>query len=373
MSEPKKTRTHKPRPKKVPLGEEEVKVIQEDEYSVSADAYQSRAVNWWSHGHIARGGITMLDGDPGSGKTALICDIAARMTRGQRWPFAGRTDYVNPQHVLIISEAPPDYVLIPRLLACGADMARVRFWGRSPDTPYSPPQLPGCLRQLEKSIQALHAGMVVFDTVSSSMTNEGTTGEQPIRAAMDPLSGICHKYYLLCLCTRHLTKQTGQSAAYRGMGGMPMLGTAQMGLLLTAHPTDKTKRILSVSKPGIGPAAPPRELTLVGDGDGVKIEWGEPVEISQEELLRGELERGHRDAVEDARRFLRAYLDEGPRSAADCIKDAEEAGSKLATLRIAKASLNITSYLRWEGGQRRWDWHPPANGWPDGLTWTKPE
>src|SRR5262245_46791157 len=44
---------------------------------------QSRPVDWLARGRIPFGMITILDGDPGLGKTTLTIDLAARVSTGR--------------------------------------------------------------------------------------------------------------------------------------------------------------------------------------------------------------------------------------------------------------------------------------------------
>src|SRR5205809_82697 len=75
-------------------------------------------VQWLWPGWLARGVLTLLDGDPGLGKSTLAAELAARVSRGdEQQPAAG---------VLILSaEDDPARVIRPRLEAAGADLRRI--------------------------------------------------------------------------------------------------------------------------------------------------------------------------------------------------------------------------------------------------------
>src|ERR1051326_241339 len=71
--------------------------------------------------------IALLEGDPGEGKSLILADLAARVTRGGRMPdgtaghFTGRGSNV----LILSSEDSAEEVLRPRLQAAGADLDRV--------------------------------------------------------------------------------------------------------------------------------------------------------------------------------------------------------------------------------------------------------
>ena len=46
----------------------------------------SERVGWLWEGRIPRGKLTIVEGDPGTGKSAMIMDLAARVSAGQAMP-----------------------------------------------------------------------------------------------------------------------------------------------------------------------------------------------------------------------------------------------------------------------------------------------
>src|SRR5205085_12252403 len=80
-------------------------------------------VRWLWHPYIPLGKITILEGDPGLGKSWLTCAIAAAVSCGRGLPG---TDSFEPGNVLMLSaEDGLADTLRPRLDAVGADVSRV--------------------------------------------------------------------------------------------------------------------------------------------------------------------------------------------------------------------------------------------------------
>ena len=50
---------------------------------ISMDEVQSKEVNWLWYPYIPYGKITIIQGDPGEGKTTLVLQIIARLTKGE--------------------------------------------------------------------------------------------------------------------------------------------------------------------------------------------------------------------------------------------------------------------------------------------------
>jgi len=88
--------------------------------SVRADTIEPREVTWLWFGRLALGKLTVLDGDPGLGKSTLCTQVAAAITSGAPLP-GGPT--VRPRAVLLLSaEDDLQDTVRPRLGACGADL-----------------------------------------------------------------------------------------------------------------------------------------------------------------------------------------------------------------------------------------------------------
>jgi hypothetical protein len=96
---------------------------------VSIGSLEARAPRWLWQGYLLRGGVNLIVGAKGIGKTSLVCWLAARASVGAA-EFGG-----EPRRVFIdTQEDDPQMVLRPRIEAAGADMSLIatRTPGRSP-------------------------------------------------------------------------------------------------------------------------------------------------------------------------------------------------------------------------------------------------
>jgi hypothetical protein len=86
----------------------------------------SRPVHWLWEGRLPFGKVTLLDGEPGSGKSLLALDLGARVSRGAAMPLS-RVKPPGPANVVIYNDDDNlDDTVRPRLEACGADLSRIR-------------------------------------------------------------------------------------------------------------------------------------------------------------------------------------------------------------------------------------------------------
>jgi predicted ATP-dependent serine protease len=84
----------------------------------------TRPIEWLWEGRIPRGKITILDGDPGVGKSALALDLAARVSRGAPMPMS-RAGSAPAEVVLFNDDDSLSDTVRPRLEAAGADLSRI--------------------------------------------------------------------------------------------------------------------------------------------------------------------------------------------------------------------------------------------------------
>jgi hypothetical protein len=79
-------------------------------------------VQWLSSGRLALGKITVLDGDPGLGKSTLLCEFAARVTRGEALPGAQPT---APRRVVLLAAGPRSSKPLPQEAAAHGHAWRI--------------------------------------------------------------------------------------------------------------------------------------------------------------------------------------------------------------------------------------------------------
>ena len=88
--------------------------------------YRPRRVEWLWEPYLARGKLSILDGDPGVGKSLVTVDLAARLSRGG--PLPDGTPAGRPHVTLFLNaeDSVADTVR-PRAEAAGADLDKLLF------------------------------------------------------------------------------------------------------------------------------------------------------------------------------------------------------------------------------------------------------
>ena len=295
-------------------------------------------VEWLWRGLIPLGAITILDGDPGVGKSVLTDEIASRISRGI--PLPGETTPRDPAGVVILSaEDSISHVIVPRLRTAGADLSRILAIPYVPTKPgeASFSKLPADLHVLERAVQRVSAKLVIFDVLSCYVpAAQSMKDDQDVRLALAPVAALADRFQVSSVMLRHLNKDTSKAALYRGGGSIGIIGAARSGLLLANDNDDPQSRVLALIKSNYG--AQRDSLTLqIKARDGIPyIVWTGTTKQTGEQLLAPQTSE-EQGAVREAAEFLRSELAEGAVESNQIFKAAEAQGVSRASLRRARA------------------------------------
>lgn len=322
-------------------------------------------VTWVWPGRIPAGKLTVLDGDPGLGKSTLWAELAARVTTGSPWP----DDTACPFGAVVVLSAEDglDDTIRPRLDAAGADTTRVVVLEAveyGPDDERSP-SLALDLPRIEAAIRREGAVLLVIDVLVAFLgSRTDSHRDQDIRSALMPLAKMAERTGCAVVVIRHLNKAGAGSPLYRGGGSIGIIGAARSGLLVAVDPEDEGRRILAVTKANLAAPVPALAYRLVpADEHGcARIAWDGATTHTAAQLL-AVVDQEDRSTRDEAREFLTDLLTFGPVPARRVKDAARDAGISESTLKRAKSDLGVKAAKQgMEGG---WSWSLPA---PKGTT-----
>lgn len=341
-------------------------------------------VRWLSPNRVAAGKITIMDGDPGLGKSTIALDLVARLTRGRALPGApgwmedGPTGI--PRGVLLMSaEDGESDTIRPRLDAAGADTRRVAVLKMVDEEGNEfLPQLGAHLWAIEQQVEAMDAALLVIDPLMAYMDGEvNTNRDQDVRRVLSPLASMAERTGCAILVLRHLNKAMGMSALYRGGGSIGIIGAARVGLLVHKDNSDETgrRRLLMCQKNNIGPEALTLLYQVVGDETtgASRIEWLGETSITTAEVMAEPIDHVERADLSDAEAWLIDLLQTGSMPAKEVFKLGRADGYNERTLKRARAKAGIKSDKTGFGKDGGWVWalpeeishaRPPAHARP---------
>ncbi len=352
------------------------------------DEIEIEDIDWLWRGFLAGGKLAMISGNPGTGKSTISTDIAARLTAGATWPN-GDKGYQAGSVILLSKEDAPEDTIKPRLKLAGADMSKVYILEgvKKPDftggkTVEAEFNLDEDLPALENMLnQVRDCRMVVVDPIGNYMGEAKGNDDVSIRKVLAPLAKLAMKYDVAILVIAHLNKNSEKAAIHRTLGSIGFVGICRMVFGAVIDPEDSTKqrRYLLPIKSNIGNdqlgLAYTTETELVGKTEHVKIVWEpEPVTVNIDDLGRkknipdndvdisaiaGDLPISEK--LTEAVHWLVWRLAGGEMSQKELVKLSHTDGVTKATLDRAKMTLGIQPRRQGFGKKGGWYWSLPEN------------
>jgi AAA domain len=314
-------------------------------------------VEWLWPRHIPRGKLTLIDGDPGLGKSTLTLDLAARVTTGRPMPDGAPSD-LGAVALLTAEDGIADTIL-PRFLAAGGDVERVQVIHGLRDflsDESFPLEFPAHLPHLLDSLGELRPTLVIVDPLAAFLGPEvNTWRDHDVRRALTPLGELAEVLHTSVVAVRHLTKGAGGSALYRGGGSIGIIGAARAAFLVARDPQDRERRVFAPVKMNLGPMPTARSFRIESVGDSSRVAWeGESV-LSADGLLAAAAETDDdKSALEEARDYLTERLRDGSMPAKQVTSEARSLGISDRTLQRAKRLLGVVGDREGFGGSVTW-------------------
>jgi hypothetical protein len=332
---------------------EQVDVTRKPDLVCLADV-ETKRVNWLWEPYIPLGMVTVLDGDPGVGKSFVALSICADLTQGHL--LDGRR--IAPANVLYLSvENPIAECVRPRFDSLAGDPQRF-FALRGTVYEENGEQVTGAVTladvsQLEQAIVTTKARLVVIDPIQSYLgASVDLHRSNETRPVMDGLSKLAEKYGCALLILRHLSKQTGGKAIFRGLGSIDITGAARSVLLAGSMPNDPETRAIVHTKSNVGKYGRTRGYSISDTG---QFAWtvGE-CSITANDLLAAP-DGQSETKLDHAKDWLTALLQGGSKEQNAIIEAAKIEGINERTLRRAKESLRVKSIKSSANGG--WIWN----------------
>ncbi len=319
---------------------------------VSLSEVQARPMRWLWPGRLPLGAVSLLEGDPGQGKSLITYDLTARITTGQPMPES-KVEPAPAGVVLLQAEDALDATVQPTLSALGADLARVLVYDRSRFVE-KPLQFPNDLQLLEDAVRQVKAKLVVIDPFVAFCAGS-TAHEQQVRRVLSKLATFAEQMHLSVLLLRHLKKSTSARAMYDGAGSIGLIASVRSGLRTMPDPgsSDPYRHVLVPIKSNVASEAALTYRTCK-EGKQLKIEWLGVSPHNCQELVACRTEDSSQ--LQEAMYLLYQMLKEDAQEAKAVLAQAKDAGISRRTLMRAKQALGVESEKTKYG---YWVWLPP--------------
>lgn len=302
------------------------------------DQVEVEEIEWLFYPFIPYGKVTIIQGDPGEGKTTVVLQIIAKLTKGEAIlseTSEGKSEEIGVEPINVIYQTAEDGLgdtIKPRLLAAGADCSRVLVI----DDQEQPLTMVDA--RLEEAIIQTKARLVVLDPIQGFLgVGVDMHRANEIRPLMKRISVLAEKYQCAIILIGHMNKNSNGKSSYRGLGSIDFQAAARSVLIVGRVKDEPEIRVICHVKSSLAPEGDAIAFRLDKEKG---FHWIGKYDISVEDLLSGD---GRGQKIRSAKEFLKEILANGSMEQAKIAEEAEERGIKKKTLWNAKKELQIDS------------------------------
>lgn len=297
---------------------------------------------------LATGKLVLLAGAAGTGKTTLAMELAAIITKGGKFP--DNTPSMLGDVVIWSGEDDPDDTLVPRLIANGADIARVHFvgnvadfkGGRSFDPAKDMPILLKSIKEIGKVV------LIIIDPIVSAVAGDSHKNAE-VRRGLQPVIELASQIGASVIGITHFTKGTGGKDTTERVTGSLAFAALARAVLATAKDSENDGYILTRSKSNLGPDGGGFRYKLnqvsldsYPNITASKVVWGDPLNGNARDLIKNaEGDQPDNSNESAAEGWLLRTLASGPMKANDIYMLGGGAGFSKDKLKRAKLKAKI--------------------------------
>ena len=291
---------------------------------------QSQEIEWLWYPFIPYGKLTIIQGDPGDGKTTMVLNLAAKLSKGEALDENMKvTEPVN-----VIYQTAEDGLadtVKPRLELAGADCERIIVIDESDKS------LSMVDERLEEAIVRTGARLLILDPIQAYLGGGMDMNRaNEARDMTKKLGALAEKTKCAIILIGHMNKASGNKAAYRGMGSIDFFAVARSVLLVGRVEGESNTRAVVQIKNNLAAFGHPKAFALSEDG----FKWLGDYEITVDEVLGGIAPKANK--MELAKQMLRELAETHSAVLSNEIFDrADELGISKRTLENAKKELGI--------------------------------
>lgn len=324
---------------KEPSKPETVKIIRMSDVELTP-------VEWLWKPYLPFGKLSVLQGNPGEGKTYFAMHLAAACTNGKLLPNMERMEPFN-----VIYQTAEDGLgdtVKPRLIEAGADLDRVLVIDDS-DV-----QLTLSDERIEKAIIENNARLVIIDPIQAYLgADVDMNRANEVRPIFMRLGQVAQRTGCAILLIGHLNKAAGMQSLQRGLGSIDIAAAVRSVMFIGKLKHDPTMRILTHEKSSLAPPGASLALSL-GDEGGFR--WVGEYDITADEMLSG-IEPQRETKTQQAKDLICALLAGGKQVLSEDIdKAALERGIPGRTVRDAKRELGDALKSKIVEGRKKVFW-----------------
>lgn len=296
---------------------------------------EPEVIDWLWYPYIPFGKITIIEGDPGLGKSWLTMSLAKVVSQGSKLPHNPAGTTKGPVVIMSAEDGLADTIK-PRLKTLGS---------RGEDIMAIPEPItltPGACEAITQMLEEIKPKLIIIDPLVAYMGGKVDLHKaNETREIMNRLARLAEATHAAVVCVRHLSKGAKDKAIYRGLGSIDLTAAARSCLAIGRNPEDPNEgRVICHIKSNLAPLGKPIGYYL-RPGSKAPFEWGEQLSVDVNAVLSQE-PTNMKGQIEEAKEFLNNLLTEkGEMTTAQIKREAESRGVTWESIRKAKKELNV--------------------------------
>ena len=317
---------------------------------IRASEVTPKEVIWLWYPYIPFGKVTLLQGDPGDGKSKLLLSLSALLSRGEPLPFASEAH--APMTVIYqTTEDDADDTVVPRFIASDGDRERLIFISEMKKN------LTFGDNRIREAIEKFGAQLLILDPLSSYIGDGcSLNAANETRAEFNHLISVARDTGCAIVIIAHMNKSRETSPLYRTSGSIDIAGSVRsiLAIARTKNEENPGERVMVQVKSNLAPTGSAILFEVNENG----VDFLDELDLSAEQALSALLPKQGRpcEKLDAATDFIRDMLKDGKRLATDCEATLEAAGFKKSTVKKAKKNAGVFS----EKEGFVWYWSLPA-------------
>lgn len=290
---------------------------------------KTKKINWLWYPYIPFGKLTIVQGDPGDGKSTFVLDIIARLTNGTEMPDGYK---INSAYNVVYQCFEDDVsdTIKPRLESAGANCSKVAYIRDNNNS------LNLDDKRIEATIKQTNAKLLVLDPIQSFLQDSDLNSAGRIRSILSNLVRIAKVYDCAIILIGHLNKSNSAKNIYRGLGSIDITAISRSVLMIERDEENPQIRYIYPIKSSLALEGDPLEFQIINK----KIKW-----------------LGRRSAYKNipCKDILIDILRKGATPSSIVLDLAKNGGYSERTINTEKKKLGIISFRK----NGKWFWKLP--------------
>ncbi len=298
---------------------------------ISMDQVEEKEIDWLWYPFIPYAKVTIVQGDPGEGKTTFILQLAALLSKGKKLPCCDEES--EPITVIYqTAEDGLDDTIKPRLVQADADCSKIKVIDESKEP------LTMLDERIEQSIIATGARLVVLDPIQAYIgASVDMHRANEVRPIMNNLFGIAQKHNCAIVLIGHMNKAKGVKSAYRGLGSVDFLASVRSMLVVGRVKKEPDVRVIAQGKSNLAFESTSVAFRLSEENG---FEWIGYYDIQVDDLLSGS---SGENKTRKAQLLIFEMLENGAELQKVILDKAKDIGISKRVLDQAKKNLEVKS------------------------------